>query len=1240
MPPLLRTFAMGASTLALLAAVPSGASPAHAGSPPSHEPADSRTDPSGSVTLVTGDVVTVSETPGGRYAATVEAGPGRDTITFNTFEVDGELRVVPGDAIPYLSAGRLDIDLFEVSSLLKDGYGDTDRADLPLIVEYAAGARTALRVPGVTPTHDLASIGGGALRVTHDGTANLWQQIAGATAGAESARFAGGIKRIWLDGKVQAALDQSTGQIGAPAAWAQGLDGHGVDVAVLDTGVDPAHPDFAGRIGATRDFTGTGTIQDGHGHGTHVAGTILGTGAASEPLRRGVAPGAELMAGKVLNDYGWGLDSWIIDGMEWAVGSGADIVNMSFGGGARSDATDPMSMAVDHLAEESGTLFVVAAGNEGSESSVVSPGNASMALTVGAVDRNGDLAPFSSRGPRLGDFAIKPEITAPGVDIAAPRATGTTMGTPVDDYYTRASGTSMATPHVAGAAAILLQQHPDWDGQRIKRALVSSAVPNPKRQPFEQGNGMVQVDRAISQPVTSDGVLDLGLFEEGKTPAAATDLQYVNTSEQDVTLNLTMQVANARTGEPEDDAVTLDRDTVTVPAGGVTTVAVHVDPAKMSRGRYAGYVTAVGADGVELSTALGTTLLPPTYHLTLKGLDVHGQASPVAGITLFGTSNESEDVVTWISPRTESITLALPADTYILTALIEHEEPLKEVTYLVDPELEVDSNMTVELDARTGTPIEIVTPQPSEQLGILSYFAHRVTTAGRNIGHGVMHFGTVQHVNVSPTDPPARGDFEFSSRWQLAAPMVTAMVDRVSGDWDINLLKFSPAFDGSRKWPLAYGGTGSADELARVAGKAVIIEGDLALPEPDQIENAARAGAAAVLVVRPIEQTAWTEWTPVGERLPLPAFAVATEDGQELLAKAKTGTSTLNLTLATASPYLYDVFDVHRDAIPDQIVHRITTTNSKRLKVSYPDMGGFQWEQEQRFGWRPWQDFAWFDSHRQVRTSRVRTEWISAGDSRWQHHVDHEYAWGPEGPVDLGLTGPVEQYVAGTGEESWFSPIVRPAAPGTPGAPVSTRTATRLALNIPELVDADQNYGYMHASREADKAHVAVWRDGMLLGESNSGVLTVDTEPGRAGYRVLLDASRTSGEWTAATRTRTEWRFTSQAPADAHPAALPMLQADYRVGRVQAEHSDNAKLPLGVTFRNQRGGPAITSSATVEMSTDSGTTWITTPLKRTHEGVEVLLPVGRARAVSLRVVAATPDGQELRQTVIDALQVR
>ncbi|MCL7021120.1 S8 family serine peptidase, partial [Vibrio vulnificus] len=244
---------------------------------------------------------------------------------------------------------------------------------------------------------------------------------------------------------------------------------------------------------------------DTEGHGTHVASIAAGSGDRSDGTYRGVAPGADLLIGKVLGERG-GLDSWIIAGMEWAVDEGADIVNMSLGGDA-GPAIDPMEDAVNQLSAGSDVLFVIAAGNDGpDEETVGSPGIAAGALTVGAVDRDDTVGDFSSAGPvPLRDGALKPDLSAPGVEIVAAAAPGSAAeltGTPVTDGYLGLSGTSMATPHVAGAAALLRQRNPELTGAELKSTLVGSATAIDAA-PARTGTGRLDLVRALDQTLTA-----------------------------------------------------------------------------------------------------------------------------------------------------------------------------------------------------------------------------------------------------------------------------------------------------------------------------------------------------------------------------------------------------------------------------------------------------------------------------------------------------------------------------------------------------------------------------------------------------------------------------------------------------------------------------------------------------------------------------------------------------------------
>jgi serine protease AprX len=302
------------------------------------------------------------------------------------------------------------------------------------------------------------------------------------------------VERIWLDLPVHTWLDTSVPLLGVPKAWAVGLVGKGITIGVVDTGVDVTHPDLAGRVTATQDFTGQG-FSDAHGHGTHVCGIAAGSGAASGGKYTGVAPQATLIVAKVLKADGSGLTSDVMAGVEWAVNQRAQVINLSLGSSGPSDGADALSAACD-AAWSRGVVVCVAAGNDGPASGTVgSPGGARKVITVGATDDVDAIATFSSRGPTQ-DGRQKPDICFPGVGIAAPRAAGTSMGSVEDEHYTRASGTSMATPHATGAAAMILQANPTYTPDQVKVRLMETAK-NLGLEGNAQGAGRANVAAAL-----------------------------------------------------------------------------------------------------------------------------------------------------------------------------------------------------------------------------------------------------------------------------------------------------------------------------------------------------------------------------------------------------------------------------------------------------------------------------------------------------------------------------------------------------------------------------------------------------------------------------------------------------------------------------------------------------------------------------------------------------------------------
>jgi subtilisin family serine protease len=303
------------------------------------------------------------------------------------------------------------------------------------------------------------------------------------------------VKRVYRLPQVEAYsshMRQSIWWIGAPYAWANGYNGTGVKVAVIDTGIDYTHPDFGNctsvgagcKIAGGYDFVNNDADpMDDMGHGTHVAGIIAADGMWGDgsPMR-GVAPGATLYAYKVLNASGSGSGADIIRAFEYVLdpnGDGdesdhLDIASISLGASS-NDPEDPMAIAANNMAE-GGVVVVVAAGNSGSYETIGSPGTARKAITVGASGRYGDgIAYFSSRGPVKGG-GMKPDVMAPGESICSSEWGNAWNGSRCyDERHVSLSGTSMATPHVSGLAALLKQQHPDWSPDEIKYSLRANA---------------------------------------------------------------------------------------------------------------------------------------------------------------------------------------------------------------------------------------------------------------------------------------------------------------------------------------------------------------------------------------------------------------------------------------------------------------------------------------------------------------------------------------------------------------------------------------------------------------------------------------------------------------------------------------------------------------------------------------------------------------------------------------------
>ncbi|MFJ7200498.1 MULTISPECIES: S8 family serine peptidase [unclassified Streptomyces] len=1178
------------------------------------------------ITLVTGDKVAVTTGAGGRTSVTVTPAPGNATTFQTVTDPDGDLYVYPTDALAGLAVNALDRRLFNVTQLLKDGHGDVKDSTLPVIVSYAdkpsraqLGDR-ARRLPASRTGLVLNRSGMAALRVDKHKAASFWKaaQPERARTGRAKTPVGSKVAKIWYDAPAKVALDKSVAQIHAPEAWAAGYDGTGTKVAVLDTGIDLGHVDVKDRVIATKSFVGTPTVQDGHGHGTHVASTIAGSGAASGGRYKGVAPGADLLIGKVLDDKGSGPDSGVIAGMEWAVEQGADVISMSLGSPGDS-ADEPSTQALNRLSATSKSLFVVAAGNDGpGKSTLGSPGAADAALTVGAVDKSEVLADFSSRGPRSYDRGIKPDVTAPGVGIVAARAAGTAMGTVVDDKYTSANGTSMATPHVAGAAAILAQRHPDWQGERLKSALTSHTDPSAAYSVYEQGSGRVNVAASLDSRVDLSGPADFGMiWFKGKGEAYDKLSRTLTLSNPGGVAATVKFAAHTTTGTLPDGALTFGHDAITVPAGGSTEVPVVLDPNLLDVGDYTGDITATTADGATARTALGFTKEPESYGLTVDLKDREGGVPDRSLIVAMGLDNDYYQ--TFPTSGLGSLKLRVPQGSYavfgaVTTGDLGYRGGFADALDLFSlPDVTVtDEPVTVTADATRASDFRLnVTDEKRPlQSSTFAYQLQRTAPNGRT--SGVTASGdaspTNGHYGAIPAAEPGRSTLSTTFYQRERQPLLTA---EVGGRKGFPLTLRAPGnlarFDGTKTFETVDIGRGSPEELAAkdIKGKAVLVHDDfpgLVGPLAGELEE---AGAAAVLVARTTDHSIYTT---IGDGLNIPFAGISYRDGNELAARIAAAGHGKPVTVALhgrkESAYAYSGQWSFHDGIPADLR---TTVRRKDFAEITNAFHGYGHEQSGSYVQDVWGPDATNTVSQRVPEvvlrGQRRDDYVYAkGGLTYQQHVGFEFY----GPVMHGRTESPRPGSSTT--EDWFGPALH-------AAPLGSQISCNFCST--EIgVGALPGFG-----ADSDPEHYADWGVSPEMAFYRDGKQIVDgsqwTVKEKAAYRLDIDLpfnEADSGYFEGAKGSRAQYSFTADAPSGVNQDsckdllgqvlacdALPVITTHYRMS-TDLLNRVRAGTPYSFTLDGFRAkgwkGTTKVAGAKVSVSYDGGKTWHPATVKR------------------------------------------
>ena len=464
-----------------------------------------------------------------------------------------------------------------------------------------------------------------------------------------------GVKRVERLRVYTPLTAKSVPAVGAKTAWGTrttGFDGAGMRIAVIDSGLDYTHAMFGGagtkeayqtndaskvedgtfptdKVGgwdfAGKDYSGEDDVplpdddpldRSGYGHGTHVAGIVGGVGVTKQGqpydgdyhagldysgflLKPGVAPKAKLFALKIFGDNALGTTNLVLDALEWCADPNGDndfsdrmdVANLSLGSTLGLEEKHEAEAEVYTHLTQLGCLIVSGAGNSNNNNFYLAaaPGAERSVLSVGSAKRDGEvyrMAAHSARGPSSPHSLLKPEITAPGELIQSAR-----MGTGTGGAWF--SGSSMAVPHVAGAAALAMQAHPEWSATEIKALLLNTAKPMQHKDgsPYPEslaGAGFLDVDQAVTISVTamaddSDGLttLSLGALALAKPWEETRQIRVTNHGNAAAQFALSVEETVTETGFGIE--LPVKQVTVAAQSQAIVPVRFHADPAQFDR---------------------------------------------------------------------------------------------------------------------------------------------------------------------------------------------------------------------------------------------------------------------------------------------------------------------------------------------------------------------------------------------------------------------------------------------------------------------------------------------------------------------------------------------------------------------------------------------------------------------------------------------------------------------------------
>ncbi|MEO2267540.1 S8 family serine peptidase [Pseudoalteromonas sp. YIC-656] len=1015
-------------------------------------------------TLITGDKVSAVVNKQGELGGIRMLGKDGNEVITSVFMRGGNTYVMPSQAQELVDSGAIDLELFNINKLHASGYADEMTDKLPIIVEYRdgtlAGAATPKELAGTSLTGEIELIDSAAFSIDKSKAADVFSALVAQ----------GDIDGVWLDAAIFAhkvnqadTLTPTVPLTGAYGDAARYYTGAGVKVAVLDTGYDLEHSDLQGRVVASRDFTySMNAVDDTNGHGTHTASTIAGTGAESNGKWVGVAPDADLVIGKVLSNNGGGSMYGILNGMQWAVMSeNADIVNMSLGGSATS-CDGPLVDMVEALSDRA--LFVISAGNSFTRETVGSPGCAPSALTVGAIDRDGNTASFSSRGPSPDGHSAKPDIASQGVAVVA-AASGGRGAT----AYRALSGTSMSAPHVAGGAAIVMQARADLSPREIKKVLTSSAVFSDKHV-LEQGAGAMDINRAVSQAVIAEPNRELGYFGYGQNDAyTQSSVTFENTTGEEITFNLKLDLIgeDGKTQLPATVAG-LGVKSITVPANGQVDVPVWIEPSVAMRdgayGAITGKITGttVGGQDEQIVVPVSFWVDQPQVPLTVNLTDRWGnRASFPSKVYLI---NEEDDWGSLLRLTGGKAEVSVPTGNYTIVAnIMTFDNPdsnsglVESAAQMAILDRKIESATVLNLDARNAQQVTFKASQPLDPQGYSFGFTYALDDE-KQAKLAAIEMAP-DYVNDMYAWSQGHDDrFRSFITTRAVAPETKVMMENGT---EFDYIKQGLA--------LSFHGEGSAEVLPvgdagyNTDWSQFDLEGKIALiANPNYITsymvgNAMKHGAIGVIFYRPGRDGRYKGSITGTPKVPV--IGISSAEGELLAAEIAAGRNTVSWSgvAAERSPYAYSINHITDGRIEaGQIV--LQEHKMRKIESKYHSQG------DERPAWTDVMgmtnstgEFYSTGSSQMIMLPIERDEYFTATPKNaWTNVVMPNYQINSSGAYFDGVR------IMTPGEEStsWFK-TQRVGSLGTSGIPIIGRDTNVLSFNMASFGDAAGHDGIL-----------------------------------------------------------------------------------------------------------------------------------------------------------------------------------